>query len=282
MNWLKNHPFQLVLLIVTLVLTALLGALGFTYAQKVSKAKAEFVTAKNKVQDMKGSDGFPNEENLSKLEELTTKYKGQVEAVKSSLQPYSSTFEATTPRAFATKLEEASKMLSQKLEANGTNVPEAWYLGLEKYRNTPADQEAIGKLNYQLDSLVWLHEKLAENGVSQIINIKRQELPVEGGLVEPKKKKSKKKLNVAESMPVQLTFKIKESGLRKVLNEIASSTQYFFSVKAIRLKTDPVSTDDKFEEGMLLKQVLGQEEITALLELELTTFDQEVELPTIK
>ena len=120
--------------------------------------------------------------------------------------------------------------------------------GFEKYAKIQAAPYATSKLNYQLEAIQWLLEKLAENEPKAIINIRRELLDVEKGpppALSAKKNAQRgnqagkpKDEKIFEAMPVELAFTASEASMRNFLKEMANSKEYLYAIRSLRIRNE--------------------------------------------
>ena len=99
----------------------------------------------------------------------------------------------------------------------------------------------------------WIFTELAKSGPSALLNVHRPKLPIEtGDSMEPQASK-RSKGKPYYKLPVELTFRGKESTLREFLTTLAGSKDYFVAVRSMRVSNTnpnaPSESDAEFDEG---------------------------------
>ncbi len=233
----KGNQFYTVFGIVSAVL---LGAAGF-YCYKgyssYQEAGGEFNTRRTALLRLKRSEPYPNEENLGRIEKEVGEYEGEINSLFKILdrfqQPLNGNINDTQfPQILKSKIE-AFKALAKK---KGITIEEEkeFYMAMDAYRTTLPNPKAVPLLDYQLGAIEYLLNILAEAGVTHLINLDRELLPVEmaeGGAKEAPVDSS----SVAAKYPVSLTFETKHPAFERLVNQITNDDKYFFILRALRV-----------------------------------------------
>ena len=239
----KKNPFLLTLIIISLIVGG--GALvyGFVKKSEFVKKNKTYKSRVNELGQMESMEGYPNQENINKLKDSLSSYRGKIEGLRSALQSSTITSLKTIPSSkFASNLVKANKRIKALYNEKGILLPENWYCGFEKYRTVPAPRAATGILNYQLGAMDWLHTTLADHNPQELLNIYRKSANAEVNAGEDMNKKSyyrdksKRQIPYSVSMPIQLTFICYEENARSFLNALIRSNEYLFTIDTIKLK----------------------------------------------
>lgn len=255
MNWIKENTFAAGLLLVAFA--AIIGTYLFagSRTKAFDESKAAFDASASRYTDLARIQPFPSAANLEARRKDVVAYRGQVEGLQKALLTYRpEKFEKIRPGEFTTRINEVGKALKASYTTAGIAYPEKWQLGFETYTSSPPRDGATDFLNYQLSAFDWLYQSLAKSGLSELLNVYRTKLPVEDG--KPmgggqQGGKGKQRSNNAGSakpyyvLPVELTFKGREASLRKFLEELANSKEYFFVVRNMRVQNQRAEAPPK-------------------------------------
>jgi len=306
----------MMLLVVTVVLTLGFAALGFMQKKSFDSNTQKYASASSRLQQMKSMAGYPSAETVEELEGSLADYQKVLEETNSALSKVTIVgFTNVAPGQFASKLEKAQKDTEALYKSKGIDLPKDWYLGFEKYMAGPAPKNATGILQYQLDAIVWLHEELAKHQPDALVNVYRKPLPQESKVVETKSSKSRKSDEPAfVSMPIEIVFSGQEANARGFINALVKSEDYLFTIDTLKLKSknfskkdvesettavdtssssnmmiDDIFSDDgdsdtfepdpSLDNTKIFEQVLGQEQVSVFIDLNLVYLPQAVELP---
>ena len=249
MNWIKQNKFEAILLLVVLIL-----AIGvFLYGNSQSKAFKDsvdrFESADSEVGRLEGVAPYPTKKSVESRRGQTEGFQGKVIGLQESLLSYRpEDFKKMSPAEFTDRLNGISAKLKE-LYGSKIEYPDEWQVGFESYTASPPKDEATDFLNYQLSVMEWLFTELAAAEPSALLNVYRPKLPIEAGKsMEPegsergnrrsRPRRGNKSAAVAEpfyALPVQISFRGKESSLRKFLEGISGSEEYFVAVRNMRV-----------------------------------------------
>lgn len=249
MNWAKENKFEAGLL--GLAIAAAVGTYFFagSKAEKYEEAKQLFDAGAGQLQNLERRQPYPSAEKLEDRRKEVVEYRGKVEGLQKALLTYRpEEFKKIRPGEFTTKMNKVGGELRALYQEKGIVFPTKWQTGFEVYIASPPKDEATDFLNYQLDGMSWLFKELAASGPSELLNVYRPALPVEQG----KPMLSKGSNAPFYLLPLELTFRGRESSLRQILSRLAASKDFFFVVRGVRVqntKVDkaPRSSDVKFE-----------------------------------
>lgn len=264
-DWIKENKFAAGMLGIAIV--ALIGTYFFSSSKSEAydKAKADYDQKSSNYSNLIRTEPFPNAANQEAYRKSVVAYRGQVEGLQQSLLAFRpKEFKKIRPADFNTRIVEVGNKLKATYEQNGIKYPDKWQLGFETYTTSPPRDSATDFLNYELDALSWLYLTLAKSGPSELLNVYRTKLPVEdgkqmgGGGNQGNNRGNQRNRGQAGgnkpyfAMPVELTFRGKESALRNFLSELGSSKEYFFVVRSMRIQNakaeiPPKKSDAKFK-----------------------------------
>ena len=335
MNWFKENKFLGGLLTVNLIIAAFIIYLGMKTGGKKEADLAEVDQHLIEKASAKKLDPFPTPENVDakndSLKAMIAKASAaQVKAL--SFSPES--IEKITVSSFADRLKNADSSVRGMFADKNIRLADEAYLGFEKYKGAAPIEAATGILAFELAGIEWLFSELADAGITEVTNFTRDELaiekaaPVSSGKKRRKTKKkpsrSKKRssgpslpmVDVAEKLPMSLTFKGSEDSVRKALQGIANSDKHFFQTRVFRVQNPaptpsssgvaikrapvvekveedggfgPVAGDDQeaadaapIGPKQILHRVAGGEDVSVFLKLDLLLFSNEQSFPEIK
>jgi len=335
MSWFQENKFAGTVLGVTAVVSGALVYLGFAARSEAGTAKEREIAAVKKIDTLQAAQTYPNEENERRLEENLMKFALEAKAFQEQFLSFRpDQMKTLSPddfngivTAYFNKLQKYYSDRNVKTETNQ-------HFGLGTYANLLAKENDTAHLNYQREALEWLFMQLADAGINELVNVHRDtkveaiSMKAEEANDTSKSSKSKRKSKiapgktasekviVADTLPIEISFISNEESLQKFLTTVASSTEYFFTTKVIRVQneeTDPVSisarsfapiveispeeeqgegfgiedeedVSDFGEDKTIIKQVLGSENIEVFVKLDLVLFKDasEVVLPRLE
>ncbi len=273
MSWIQENKFVAGLAGVTVVVGGAILFYGSSQGSAYNQKMLEYEDLKAKHVALEKSKPYPDAGNLKKRQDGIKQYTDVIDGVRSALIRYQpGKLAALTPEQFSDAQVKMEKELRAAFEAAGTTLPDECNFGFEKYADVQAKAGATGQLNYQLGAMKWLLGKLAEVKPQELANIKRAELPVEVTRVVPAPTPSRRGGRAGgkgraqasnadkvggkpyELMPVEIAFTASEASVREFLEAMVSSEEYFFSMRAVRIRnerqTPPTIKDADFPEGV--------------------------------
>ena len=249
---------------VTILLAGGIFYFGFTEGGAFDEKMAEYSDQKGKYTTLVNAKPYPEPQNLQARQDNIKQYEDVIAEMRKVLVGYQpGKLPQLTPEEFSDVQIKMQGQLRKAFEQAGTTLPEKCRFGFEKYASIQAKANATAGLNYQLGAMQWLLGKLAESKPAALINIRREELDIERGIVAasaaPKAGRGRGRNRVAApveenifmSMPVELAFTASESSIRDFLKEMVNSKQYFYAIRAIRIRNEkqnaPTQKDANFQ-----------------------------------
>lgn len=295
MDALKKNKFLATYVAILVVGLLVFGWLFYSSLGAHSTAKTSFEEEKEALARLKSKPLFPNEANLkarlAQVDEFTT----SVDALQQSLmaaQPPLAT--GTSSASFQTKLTQIESDLKAQAEytklGSGSSSGN-FSLGFDE--NPP--ESAVPDLDFQLDALSTLVRTLITDRVSSIDAITRAKLDVESRTTAeaPAAASSRQAAQktaagpavalaeneVFKRYPFTMRFTGSPRSIQDALNHIASSKDYFYAVRSLRLENEKKDGPDRGQVAGSSDQnkkdsnvVLGGEKVTVWLSLDLLRF----------
>ncbi|MEJ6581939.1 MAG: Amuc_1100 family pilus-like protein [Akkermansiaceae bacterium] len=332
MTWFKENKFLAGLLGITGILAALIIFMGLKSGGTLEERLDEISTKEDSLKGMKGLNPFPTPESAEakreSLKVLLDDAKTMQEKVL-AFRPENDENIAITE--FSDGLSMSVKEVKELFPGDKA-LPERFNLGFETYAGGPPKESATGVLNYQRAAFDWMFRELANAGVQEILNVRREKLPAEAGVdwndakeyaaylkknaPRPKPTPKGKRVSrapkaevlpeIAHRMPFELTFRGPESAVRKFLQSVANSDQYFVEAHIARVKNEtptpekkksktvvaddatafgPIAGDEPAGDGpatQILNRVSGGEDLTVFLRADLLLFKADQKFPELK
>ena len=241
----QEKKFVLILSIITAICSAGLYFWASQGDTRYEEAKASYDEASNEINRYSKFDIAPTQDNLDKKEQAVKSYETQSKKLIESLRVYGAAPVVNTDaQSFTDKLvKEASEA---KNAFKDVTLPECFFLGFEKYANTPAQQGATGILTYQLDATCELIRAMAEAKPAALLNIFREPQPEESG-----KEYKPSQNEIYRALPMELSFRSSEKTLRTFLDALQSSKKHFYVIRSMRVTNDkltpPLASEARFQ-----------------------------------
>jgi hypothetical protein len=309
MNWIKENKFIAGLIGGTLGGMLLLLFVGLHGSGNYQKAKEEYDAAAADVTSFEGAALYPTTENKDAKSKALGQYKQLVATLQSTFDAYRpKEIKNLSPQEFTDSLLAANAETRKAFSENGVGVPEAYFLGFEKYKTSLAPSETTGILGYQLASVKNLMLALAKAKVTDLRNLYRPSLPE-----EDKQAYAPQDDTAARSFPLEITFTGPEKSVRDFLSAVSNPANQYAVIRSMRIgsmkKESPKAEDAQFDKtadaapedgsggfslpgetggtpatkaadtSRILSQVLGNESVQVFLRLDLLQFLPAKKLP---
>jgi hypothetical protein len=247
MSWIKENKF-----IASLGGGTLLGAIVLLFvasqgSKKYATAKETFDLAYDEASRFEKLALYPKAPNRDAKTTALELYKKSVDNLQAAFEPFRpKDVKNITIQEFTNNLLGANAEVKKAFETSNVALPEAFFLGFERYTNTQASANNTGILGYQLNSIKTLMMLLAKAKPQGLLNLYRPALPEEQNQPYTPAANS-----AARALPLEITFVGMEKSVREFLSSISKQDQQFIVVRSIRLsnvkKDPPRAADAKFE-----------------------------------
>ncbi len=249
MNWIKENKFIAVLAGITLVIVAALYFVGSTKAKEYEEAKEKFDEANSEATSFESMALYPKPENKAGKTKALDEYRKSVDGLQNSFEKFRpAELKNVSSQNFTGALKEADEELRKAFEQSGTKVPDAFFVGFERYRASLAPERNTGILSFQLQAIKDTLLDLAKAGPTALLNLHRPNLAEEDGQTFTSGPN-----DAARALPFEITFIGSESSAREFLSSVTKLDKYFITIKALRIsnakKDPPKATDAKFDAG---------------------------------
>jgi hypothetical protein len=243
MKWFQQHRALVTFLVIPGVCILLGAGLLYWRLSAWHDAKQIFDQATVERNRLLQLDPFPNDANYRKLEGYLQKYNAALDKFKEELKAEVAPEPPLAPNEFQTRLRQAT--LAAQAHARMTNVklPDNFQLGFDEFARTMPDTAVAPLLGQELSQVQMLINVLLDAKVDSITALRRQPLSQERRAsatptptpspIRGAKPSGTPAPTLIERNVVEVTFKAPPSAVRKVVNEITSSTGQFFIIRAL-------------------------------------------------
>lgn len=247
MNWIKENKFISVLAGITLVIVGALYFVGSTKATEYDEAKEKFDEANSEATSFESMALYPKTENKAGKTKALDEYRKAVVDLQTTFEKFRpAELKNVSSQSFTGALKEADEELRKAFEQSGTEIPDAFFVGFERYRASLAPERNTGILSFQLQAIKDTLLDLAKAAPSALLNLHRPNLAEEDGQTFTPGPD-----DAARPLPFEITFIGSESSAREFLSSVTKLEKYFITVKALRVtnakKDPPKAADAKFD-----------------------------------
>jgi hypothetical protein len=257
-NWFQHNRWLGMFLIIFGVIT--LASLLFLWRARsdFSEANARFTESLNEQGRLERLDPFPNDANYEKMKVHLNSYSTTLEEMKEEIKTRMLPLTALAPNEFQARLREVTLAAAAKARANKVKLPPSFHLGFDEFTAALPNTTAAPLLGQELSQIALLMDYLIDARVDSLISFRRTPLPEERGATAatPTPKPGPKGAGatavtptVVERNVVDLTFLATSAAARKLVNQIASSSQQFFIIRTLYVRNEKEKGPPREESG---------------------------------
>ncbi len=249
MSWIKDNKFMVALGGGTLAGAILLFGVGSQGSKHYDEAKEQFDAAAAEAAAFEKSALYPTVENKNEKSKALGEYVKAVESIQTAFTPFRpKEIKNVTPQEFTDRLLAANTEVRKAFEESGTTVPEAFFVGFEKYKTTLATGSTTGILDYQLGSIKSLMLALAKAKPTELKNLYRPLQPEDDGQAF-----TPPPTMTARPFPLEVTFTGPEKAAREFISSIVKLDNQYIVVRSLRItnmkKEPPRAADAQFDKA---------------------------------
>jgi hypothetical protein len=245
MNWFQQNRWLGNFLIIVGVATLLSAFFLWRAHNSFEEASARFNEAATERNRLERLDPFPSDANYQKMKVHIANYGAAVEKMKEDLKIRMLPIVPLQPNEFQSRLRQVTLATSEKARANKVKLPPSFHLGFEEFTASLPSTAAAPLLSQELSQTALLMNILIDARVDSLTALHRTPLAEERGAAAPTPIPGRKTGGTAAEGPnmikrhiVDLTFVAAPSVARKVLNQIASSSQQFYIIRTLHVRNE--------------------------------------------
>jgi len=246
MNWFQQNRWLGNFLIIVGVATLLFAFFFWRAHNSFEEASARFNQAATERNRLERLDPFPSDANYQKMKVLIANYGAAVEKMKEDLKIRMLPIVPLQPNEFQSRLRQVTLATSEKARANKVKLPPGFHLGFEQFTASLPSTAAAPLLSQELSQTALLMSILIDARVDSLTALHRTPLAEERGAAPAPTPVPGRKTggtaaggpNLIERHIVDLTFVAAPSVARKVLNQIASSSQQFYIIRTLHVRNE--------------------------------------------
>jgi hypothetical protein len=260
-NWFQQNRLLGMALIGFGICLLFAGSLFYIARARWSDARQAFDKAAAERSRLERLDPFPNDANYQKLKVYLENYGAALDKVKEELKKQVVPAPPLAPNEFQSRLRQATIATLNRARVNNVKLPDKFELGFDEFTTAMPKTAVAPLLGQELSQIQMLVNILLDAKVDSVTAFHRAPLPEERGVTPtptPKPtpvprqtsavrgaKSTKLVASVAtarsallERNVVDLTFQATPSAVRKVLNDIVSSTGQFFIIRTLYVRNE--------------------------------------------
>jgi len=291
MNWFRENRWLGTFVIVLAIAT--LFALYFLFRAKgaFEEASARFHDAAVERNRLEHLNPFPSEANYRKMKGYLADYGAALNKLEKELKTQMLPVRPFAPNEFQSRLRQAMIETAEKARANRVKLPDNFHLGFDEFTTALPNTAAAPLLGQELAQVELLMNFVIDAHVDALTALKRAPL-LEEKSTTPAAASGGKPASQAATGPkmlergiVDLTFTSSPSAARKVLNQIASTSQQFYIIRTLHVRNEHekgppreaaeaggASAAPKPTPSVAIKFIVGNEHIETSARIEMVRF----------
>ena len=176
MNWFKQNPIAVVLILVAVIGTGATSYLAVDAQTRRDEAQANLDAQLQKLKQFQNQKPFPTESNLKAVQSSLQEYREEIAKYRNALAAMEEPLDPINPQEFQDDLRKAVDELRKKAVENGVTLPENFFYGFDEYQATPPSQQEVGELNREFRIIRRLTDGIVDLKIGSIASLKRQEI----------------------------------------------------------------------------------------------------------
>jgi hypothetical protein len=246
MNWFRKNRFLGVFLIA--FGGCVLGAFWSLFGAKSNwdDAAIRFKETAAELNCLEQLAPYPSSENLRKLKGHLDDYSNALGRLKDELKTRVLPIQPLAPNEFQTRLRLTMTAVAEKARANKVRLPDKFYLGFDEFASALPNTLAAPLLGQELAQVEWLLDALIKARVDALTSFHRVPLGEEHGTTSSVSTPTSSKpgavtvsdSKIIERSVVEATFISTPAAARKVLNQIAGTSEQFYIVRLLHVRNE--------------------------------------------
>jgi hypothetical protein len=252
MNWVKENKFLTGFLAVLLIGVGALGYEVYSASNAYDEAVNQYTTKSSEYNRLRHLTPYPDKKVLDALGVQKTEAAAAITAFQADLAKRAFPLDPSiTPERFQDILKASVSAVRANAAEAGVALPAKFFLGFDTYEGRPPASEAAAPLGRQLKAIEWVVNQLIASKITELMDLKRPELPEEkakGGAAKGRNEKAggdrpdragKGRQDLVSKQPFDLVIKCRQHLLASVLNTvIGPKAPQFYIPRLIRIKNE--------------------------------------------
>ena len=294
MNWFKQNPIALVLLLVAIIGTGATSYLAVDAQTRRDEAQANLDSQLQKLKQFQNQKPFPTEQSLKAIKDSLEEYRSELGKYRTALASMEATLTQINPQEFQDDLRTAVDELRKTAIEKSVTLPDNFFYGFDEYQAAPPSQQEVGELNREFGIMRRIADELVGLKIGSIGSLKRQEIVAQPPATTPAQPAKpgatpESKAPAISTKTFTITFTAPQEKLLTAFNMIQDADE-FLLIRSLTLdntspqpplRTQPgeASTSPGLpvpgtseKNADTIQAILGRESVTASLTIEILDF----------
>jgi hypothetical protein len=185
MNWIKENPLAVVLIVVAVIGTGGTSYLALDAATRRDEAKAILDSQLEKIKQFQSQKPTPTDQNLKAIKDSLEEYRTELGKYRTTLAAMEKPLTPINPQEFQDDLRKAVDELRKKAIEKGVGLPDNFFYGFDEYQAAPPSQQVVGELNREFLIIRRIADELVDLKIGSISSLKRQEIAAKPTVATP-------------------------------------------------------------------------------------------------
>lgn len=293
MNWFKQNPIAVVLILVAVIGTGATSYLAVDAQTRRDEAQANLDSQRQKLKQFQNQKPFPTEGNLRAVQSSLKEYREEIAKYRTALAAMEEPLAPINPQEFQDDLRKAVDELRKKALEKSVTLPDNFFYGFDEYQATPPSQQEVGELNREFRIIRRLTDEIVDLKIGSIASLKRKEIQAAAPTPTPAAKPGATpapKAPAISSKTFTITFTAPQEKLLTAFNMIQDADEFLIIRSLTMDNTSPqppsrTQPTDSSALGSLtpgasasspetIQAVLGRESVIASLTIEIIDFPE--------
>lgn len=293
MNWFKQNPIAVVLILVAVIGTGATSYLAVDAQTRRDEAQANLDSQRQKLKQFQNQKPFPTEGNLKAVQSSLKEYREEIAKYRTALAAMEEPLAPINPQEFQDDLRKAVDELRKKALEKSVTLPDNFFYGFDEYQATPPSQQEVGELNREFRIIRRLTDEIVDLKIGSIASLKRKEIQAATPTPTPAAKPGATpapKAPAISSKTFTITFTAPQEKLLTAFNMIQDADEFLIIRSLTMDNTSPqppsrTQPTDSSALGSLtpgasasspetIQAVLGRESVIASLTIEIIDFPE--------
>jgi len=303
MNWFRQNPIALVLLLVAVIGTGATSYLAVDAQTRRDEAQANLDSQLQKLKQFQNQKPFPTDQSLKAIKDSLEEYRAELGKYRTALASMEATLKPINPQEFQDDLRKAVDELRKTAIEKSVTLPDNFFYGFDEYQAAPPSQQEVGELNREFGIMRRIADELVGLKIGSIGSLKRQEIVAQPSATTPAQPAKpgatpQPKAPAISTKTFAITFTAPQEKVLTAFNMIQDADE-FLLIRSLTLdntnpqpppRTQPGETSTSLglptpgaseKNADTIQAILGRESVTASLTIEILDFpDWESKPPT--
>ena len=294
MNWFKENPIAVVLIVVAVIGTGATSYLAVDATTRRNEAQANLDSQLQKLKEFQNQKPFPTDQNLKAIKDSFEEYRAELGKYRTALAAMETPISPINPQEFQDDLRKAVDELRKNAIEKGVALPDNFFYGFDEYQATPPSQQVVGELNREFCIIRRIADELVDLKIGSIASLKRQEIASKSPVATPAQpaKPGAKTGPLAPAISTKIfiiTFTTPQEKLLTAFNMVQDADE-FLLIRSLTLdntspqpplRTQPEDSSTPLgiptpgapgKNAETIQAILGRESVTASLTIEILDF----------